>query len=74
LQIARAFGGDACGIAFGQLDLEGDGDCLGDFVLQFEEVGQLAVVALGPEMPARRGVDELRRHAKLVPGSPHTAL
>jgi hypothetical protein len=74
LQIAGAFGRDSRCIPFSQVDLKGNGDCLGDFVLQFEEIRQLSVIVLGPSMPTGRGIDQLRRYPKPVPDSPHTAL
>ena len=36
--------------------------------------GQLPVVALGPEMRLRPGVDELGGDADLIAGAPHAAL
>ena len=46
-----------------ELQLQGSGDGLGDIVLDGEDVGELAVVAFGPEMIAVLCVDQLRGHA-----------
>ena len=47
---------------------------LGDVVLQGEDVTTLAVVALGPEMPATRGLDQLRRHPHSFIAAAQTAF
>ena len=39
---------------------QGDRHCLGDLVLQRENVGEIAVVVLGPDMLAALGLDQLR--------------
>ena len=36
-------------------------DALGDLILEGEEIGELDVVALGPDLEAGRGVAQLRR-------------
>ena len=46
-----------------ELQPQGLCDGLGDFVLNGEDVGELAVVPLGPEVIAVLGVDQLRGHA-----------
>jgi hypothetical protein len=38
-------------------------DAARDIVLDFKDVRQVAVVAIGPEMRAGRGIDELRCNA-----------
>ena len=43
-------------------------DRLGDFVLDGEDVGQVAVVALGPDMIAGGAVDQLRADAQPIAG------
>ena len=60
-------------LAAGERDLgradrraHGAGDPLGDLVLEVEEVVDDAVVAVGPEMGAGHGVDQLRRDAHAV--------
>ena len=49
-------------------------DALGDLVLDRKEVAQLAVVAIGPDVLADLGVDELRRHPHAPAGDAHAAL
>ena len=39
-----------------------------DIVLDFEDIGEFAVVALGPEMPATRSIDQLSGDANPVAG------
>ncbi len=50
------------------------GDGLRDLLLYGEDVGQLAVVVLGPELDSVAGADELRRDAHAVAGLAHRAL
>ena len=57
-----------------ELRLDRSDDSLGDFVLHGKDVGDAAVVALGPEMAAGGGVVELRGDAHLVAASPHAAF
>src|SRR6516225_10377767 len=47
---------------------------LGDFVLEYEDVGELAVVALGPNVGSGRGLDQLRGNAQTVAGSTHATF
>src|SRR5262249_5940952 len=47
---------------------------LGDLVLGRENVGQVTVVTLGPDVIADLGLDQLRGDADTVAGSPHAAL
>ena len=54
--------------------LERVDDPVRDFVLDREDVGQVAVVALGPEMPAVAGIDELRGDAHAVAGAADRAF
>ena len=51
-----------------ELRLERGRDLQRDVGLDGEDVGQLAVVGLGPEVPVRLGVDELGR--RCAPGCP----
>ena len=47
----------------GELQLQGRGDGLGDIVLDGEDVGELPIVALGPEVITVRCVNQLRGYA-----------
>src|SRR5215469_4397739 len=55
-------------LQFGMGDCWGDGNRyrLGDLVLHDEDVGEIAVVALGPDMLAGLGLDQLRGNADAV--------
>ena len=62
----------------GDQDLRPDrtDDAVGDVVLQLEDVGQLAIVAVGPQVDAVRGIDQLsgdahpaRRTLRTLPSS-----
>ena len=53
---------------------QGRHDLSGDFVLYRKNVLELAVVAFGPKVLARRGIDELRGDAHPVSGLAHAAL
>jgi hypothetical protein len=44
-----------------ELEFQGGDDRLRYFVLQRENVVEIAVVTLGPDVSARRAIDELRR-------------
>ena len=57
-----------------QGDLQSLGDLLRDIALDSEDIGQLPVVALGPEMRLRPAVDELGGDADLIAGAAHAAL
>jgi hypothetical protein len=62
--------------AFGarQSGLYGGGDPRGDLVLQVEDVGQIAVVALGPEIGPVHRVEELAGDAHAPARLAHAAL
>jgi hypothetical protein len=55
-----------------RLQLVGDG--FGDLALNGEDIGQIAIVSLRPEMSVVAGVDELRVHPHLVGGALHAPL
>ncbi len=57
-----------------QRDLERGDDLTRDLVLDLEDVGQLAVVALGPDVAAGRPVDQLGRDPDAVAGLAHAAF
>ncbi len=63
-------------VARGRLDAPGqDGDDRHrDLVLQREDVLEVAVVALGPDVPVALGIDQLHRDAHAVAGAAHAAL
>jgi hypothetical protein len=43
-------------------DIHLAGDCLRQFGLKQKDISQVALVALGPDVPVRRGVKKLRVH------------
>ena len=48
--------------------------CIGDLILHCEDVGEIAVVALGSVVISRFGLDQLRCYADAVPGFAETAF
>ena len=60
--------------ATGQLHLQLVGNRLGDFILDREDAGELAVVFFRPQVIAAAGVDQLRGDAHLVAGLLHAAF
>jgi len=61
-------------LALGQDHAQRRGDLGGDLVLQGEDIGELAVEAVRPELIAVLGLDQLDAHAQAVAGPPHAAL
>lgn len=57
-----------------QCRLDRGGDTLGNPVLQLEDILQIAVETVRPEIGARRGIDELAGDAKLVATAADAAL
>ena len=57
-----------------QLRLDRRDHPLGDLVLHRENVGEVAVVALGPDVVAGCGFDQLRGDADAVAGFAHAAF
>ena len=57
-----------------QLEFQRRDDGLGDLVLQREDVVQVAVVALGPEVVVARRLDQLGGDADAPARAPHAAL
>lgn len=45
-----------------------------DLVLQVEKLLEIAIVALGPQLPAGFRLDQLRRDAHAIRGLPHAAV
>ena len=64
---AKTFGGI-------EMRLDRGNDRLGDLVLHGEDVGDVAVVALGPQMAAGGDIVELRGNAHLVAAPAHAAF
>ena len=62
------------GFALGELDLQGHGDRLCDFILNLEDVGDVPVVTLGPKVGTRPTVHQLRGDAHAVSRTPNTAF
>src|ERR1700730_15196549 len=58
----------------GQRWLDRGGDTRGDVVLHREDVSQIAVVTLGPEMGTGGCIDQLAGDAHALPGPAHAAL
>jgi hypothetical protein len=69
---ARARGARA--LAPQKLGLDRAGDAARDFVLHGEDLGELAVVALRPEVRAGAGIDELRRDPHALARLAHAAF
>src|SRR6516162_5445469 len=63
-------------LAFGarQRRLDRGGDARSDVVLHREDVGQISIVTLGPEMGAGGNIDKLAADAHPLPGSAHATL
>ena len=79
LQVLVVGLGIGCGRRLGhalveQRDLQRTDDGTGDVVLNLEDVVDLAVVGLGPDVEAVVGTDELRRYAQDVAGLAHAAF
>src|SRR5262249_59851181 len=61
-------------LALRQRDRERADDLLHHLVLGCEDVGEIAIEPLGPQMPAAAGIDELRRDAHAIAGLADAAL
>jgi hypothetical protein len=57
-----------------QLELERRNDLLGEFVLNGEDVSEVAIEAIGPDMRTALSVDELAGNADPVARLPHAAF
>ena len=66
--------GDDIFLLRGDGGLKRPGDLGGELFLNGENVADLAIVSLGPDMLVGGGADELAGHAHLVAGPPHAAL
>ena len=67
-----SYGAPELGIADGRGNRDRNG--LGDFVLHREDVGEIAIVALGPDVVAGFGFDELCADADAIARLPHAAF
>src|SRR3546814_487330 len=74
LQVLRTLAGETPLLVPRQLERQRRDDLLRDLVLDREDVGQLAVVPLGPEMAARLAVDQLRGDADAGASLAHAAF
>src|SRR5215218_3328744 len=70
----RRLRGDPEALLDVEVRLDRRDDALGDLVLDGEEVAELAVVAVGPDVLAGLGVDELRRDPHAPASDSHAAL
>src|SRR5215469_17396039 len=63
-------------LALGLIDRRGGGDChcVGDLVLDREDVSEITVVTLGPDVLAILGLDQLRGDADAVAGFAQAAF
>jgi hypothetical protein len=69
-----SLGGPALAFGVGQRWLDCHDDTRGDLVLNREDVGQLMVVTLGPEMGAGRSIDQLAGDTHTLPSLAHATL
>src|SRR6516162_6159090 len=72
--VLRPFCDYALAFGAGQCWLDRGDDTRGDVVLHREDVGQISVVALGPEMGTGGGIDKLTADAHPLPGPAHATL
>src|SRR5262245_61417729 len=73
----RVFPGHACGLGFTQLaspSPECSGDGPRDVVTNGEDVVDLPVIAVNPDLLPRSGIDQLRRYAHVLIGALYAAL
>src|SRR5262249_2705230 len=66
----------SCSLDLGGLDigLDGSGNSRRDFVLQGEDVAQVSLVAISPDVAAARRLDQLSRYSNAGASLPHAAL
>ncbi len=57
-----------------QRNLDLSGDCVRHLALQGEDVAQVALVAVGPQVPVRGRMDQLRRDPHPLPGAQNRPL
>ena len=73
-QIVRPVRARPLALGLAKLGLDCTHQRCGDFVLNGENIFQLAVVALGPDMVARQTVNQLRRDTNALAGLANTAF
>src|SRR5262249_11468833 len=73
LDVGRGRLGDGFFFAFGEHDLQGGGNTLGDLVLDGEQIFDLAVGTLSPGRMTGAGLHELRSNAQAVSAAPQAA-
>src|SRR5262249_52400639 len=66
--------GNALAFKFEEFRLDSAGDGVGDLVLQFEQIGQIAVVSLGHYVMVCVGPDQLHRDADPLPRFAYAAF
>jgi hypothetical protein len=59
--------GQSGGLRADQLEIERDRDSTGDLILQGEQIAQVAIEPLSPEMRVGRGIDQLGRTRSWLP-------
>ena len=74
LQVVRVFAHDVPLLLQRELQLQRRHDLLHDLILQRKDVLQRAVIALGPQVIAGRGIDQLRGDPHLLARFLHTAF
>jgi hypothetical protein len=74
VEVFRALASGALDFRLAEVGFDGADDVEGQFILQFEDVAQRAVVALGPDMRAGFSFDQLRSDADPVAGPAQTAF
>ena len=72
--VLRSLPDNALALSAGQRWLDRGGDTRGDVVLHREDVSQIAVVTLGPEMGTGGCIDQLAGDAHALPGPAHATL
>src|SRR5215470_15444522 len=72
--VLRPLRDDALAFGARQRRLDSGGDARSDVVLHREDVGEIPVVSLSPEMGAGGNIDKLAADAHPLPGSAHTSL
>src|SRR3984893_3126906 len=74
IDVGRPAVGEPRLFGWAQSDFKSVDDSARDVVLDRKDIGQIAVVAVGPEVGAGRGVDELRGNPHPVAGAADRAF